>query len=100
MKSFDEIAKKAANGLALTPLETISLEGPCIDNQKRLNAFNRAIDDADQDLQALTATISAQGAELAEARELLKDALTTMEPDGNDTSYVHQDITAYLGDKS
>ncbi len=72
MKSFDEIAAKAANGLALTPLETISLEGPCIDNQRRLNAFNRAIDDADRELQALTATISAQGAEIAELEEFVK----------------------------
>ncbi len=54
MKSFDEVAAKAANGLTLTPLECIVLEGPCIDNQKRLSAFNRAIDDADRELQALT----------------------------------------------
>ena len=69
---FDNARSKAAQGLKLKPLETISLEGPCIDNQKRLNAFNRAIDDADQDLQALTATISAQGARIAELEELLE----------------------------
>ncbi len=69
---FDNARSKAAKGLKLKPLETISLEGPCIDNQKRLNAFNRAIDDADQDLQALTATISAQGARIAELEEFVK----------------------------
>ena len=66
---FDNARSKAAQGLKLKPLETISLEGPCIDNQKRLNAFNRAIDTADRELQALTATISAQGARIAELEE-------------------------------
>jgi len=74
MKSFDEIAAKKANGGTLTPLETISLEGPCIDNQKRLNAFNRAIDDVDREWQVLTATIRSQGARIAELEEELKSS--------------------------
>jgi len=71
MKSFDEIAAKKANGGTLTPLETISLEGPCIDNQKRLNAFNRAMDTADRELQELTATISSQGAEVDKLEKII-----------------------------
>ncbi len=46
------------------------------------------------------AALAEREAELEKARELLKDALTTMEPDGHDTSYVHHDIAAYLGDKA
>ncbi len=46
------------------------------------------------------AALAEKEAELEKARELLKDALTTMEPDGHDTSYVHHDIAAYLGDKA
>jgi len=91
MKSFDEIAAKKANGGTLTPLETISLEGPCIDNQKRLNAFNRAIDTADQDLQALTATISEQGARIAELEEELKTS--------NERQQHYRDKTETLADE-
>ena len=99
MKSFDEIARKKANGGTLTHLERIILEGPCIDNQKRLNAFNRAIDDADQDLQALTATISAQGARIAELEDLLSQAR------GDLSCYecnqgIIGDINELLGDES
>ena len=80
-----------------TTAKTYSREEHNMSTHEQLQSENKTLH---TDLQALTATISAQGAELAEARELLKDALTTMEPDGIDTADVHHDITAYLGDKS
>jgi len=99
MKSFDEIAKKKANGGTLTPLETMSLEGTCIDSQKRLNAFNRAIDDADRELQALTATISAQRARIAELEELLSQARGDLSCYPG-TRGIISDINELLGDES
>ncbi len=78
MKSFDEIAAKKANGGTLTPLETISLEGPCIDNQKRLNAFNRAIDDADRDIKQLR--LIAEAAYKEGLRASIKE-LSSLDPD-------------------